>query len=317
MTDTTQHPLYGTAPREWGRWGPDDEIGRANLLDQQRTLAAAHCIRTGRRFSLALPLFHPGGDPGLEGRVSPRHTMTVDESHYRDGSVQPSAGGARFSDDEMTMACHGTTHMDALGHAYTDGQLWNGYPAESNIGGLSRAGVEALAVEGVVGRAVLVDIARHEGVEHLPMGYEITVPALTAALEAQETTVMPGDVLLIRTGILTVFYDQGPEAYYTEFDEPGLTYSPELLAFVQEHDIAGLGSDTLCNEQKYCGGIDAEFPLHIFLLRNLGISFHEALWLEEWAADCAADRRFEAFYVAAPLRLVGATGAPMNPIVIK
>jgi hypothetical protein len=61
----------------------------------------------------------------------------------------------------------------------------------------------------------------------------------------------------------------------------------------------------------------ADFPLHILLQRNLGITFHEALWLEEWANDCAADRVYSAFYVAAPLNLVRGSGAPMNPIVIK
>jgi kynurenine formamidase len=317
MTDTTPNPLYGSAPRDWGRWGPDDGIGRVNLLDQQQVLAAASCIRTGKRFSLALPLCHPGGDPALAGRMTTRHTMTVDESHYRDGTARPAAGGACFADDELAMACHNTTHMDALGHAYTDGQLWNGYPADSNIGGLSRASVEPLAAAGVVGRAVLVDMARAEGVHHLPMGHEITVAALTAALAAQGTKVMAGDVILIRTGILTVFYESGPDAFYAEFNEPGLTYSPELLEFVQDHDIVGLGSDTLCNEQQYCGAIEAAYPLHMLLMRNLGITFHEALWLEQWAEDCAADRRWDAFYVAAPLRLVGGTGAPMNPIVIK
>ena len=50
---------------------------------------------------------------------------------------------------------------------------------------------------------------------------------------------------------------------------------------------------------------------------HLGVSFHEALWLEDWAADCAQDQVFDAFYVAAPLRIAQGTGSPMNPIVIK
>jgi hypothetical protein len=57
--------------------------------------------------------------------------------------------------------------------------------------------------------------------------------------------------------------------------------------------------------------------MHVLLQRNLGVSFHEALWLEDWAADCAQDQVFDAFYVAAPLRIARGTGSPMNPIVIK
>jgi len=72
---------------------------------------------------------------------------------------------------------------------------------------------------------------------------------------------------------------------------------------VAEHDIAGLGSDTMCNEQAHNAELDADFPLHVLLQRNLGVSFHEALWLEDWAADCARDKIFDAFCVAAPLRI--------------
>jgi hypothetical protein len=73
----------------------------------------------------------------------------------------------------------------------------------------------------------------------------------------------------------------------------------------------------MCNEQARNSELDADFPLHVLPQRNLGVSFHEALWLEDWAADCAQDHVFDAFYVAAPLRIARGTGAPMNPIVIK
>jgi kynurenine formamidase len=207
--------------------------------------------------------------------------------------------------------------MDALGHAYVDGQLWNGYGADTTTGGLARASVGALARKGIVGRAVLVDVARREGVEHLDMHRQVTVEDLRDTLRQQETALVRGDVLLIRTGIFKVFYEQGADAFYESFDEPGLTYEPGLLDFLNDHDIVGLGTDTLCNERQHCGSMAADFPLHILLQRNLGITFHEALWLEDWANDCAGDRVYSAFYVAAPLRLVQGSGAPMNPIVIK
>jgi hypothetical protein len=73
----------------------------------------------------------------------------------------------------------------------------------------------------------------------------------------------------------------------------------------------------MCNEQARNAELDADFPLHVLPQRNLGVSFHEALRLEDWAADCAQDHVFDAFYVAAPLRIARGTGAPMNPIVIK
>lgn len=309
---------YPDGRKEWGRWGEHDEIGRVNILDDELVADSARtCIRSGKRFSLALPIGHPAGDPTLPGRVPPQVTVTNDESFYRDGRSAPLAGGARFAEDSLEIHCHGTTHMDALGHSYADDRLWNGYRADSTVGGLSRASVGALAERTVVGRAVLVDVAHAEGVRHLAMGRRVTAHDVRRTLEVQRTELRRGDILILRTGILTVFYEEGPDAFYRCFDEPGLTYEPDLLDLLDEFDVVGLGSDTLCNEQQHCSELDAGYPLHILLQRNLGITFHEALWLEAWAADSEADQVWDAFYVAAPLRLLQGSGAPMNPVVIK
>jgi kynurenine formamidase len=311
--------LYSGERREWGRWGDEDEVGRVNVLDERMVRESARaCIRSGKRFSLALPIGHPGGDPTMPGRTPPRVTVTNDASYYRDGRNAPLAGGACFAEDSLQIHCHGTTHMDALGHSYADGQLWNGYPADTTVGGLSRAAVGALAERTVVGRAVLVDLPRAEGVAHLRMGRRVTADDVRRTLEAQGTQLRRGDIVILRTGIFTLFYGEGgPEAFYRTFDEPGLTYEPQLLDLLNEFDIVGVGSDTMCNEQQHCAALEAGYPLHILLQRNLGITFHEALWLEQWAQDCATDRLWDAFYVAAPLRLVHGSGAPMNPVVIK
>ena len=83
---------------------------------------------------------------------------------------------------------------------------------------------------------------------HREMHRRITVADVEVALAAQGTELRRGDILLLRTGIFRVFYEDGPEAFYADFDEPGLTWAPGLIEFVAEHDIAGLGSDTMCNE---------------------------------------------------------------------
>jgi kynurenine formamidase len=304
-------------PNEWGRWGSDDEIGRANLLDASHVQKAARCIRSGKRFSLALPVCAPAGDPCLPGRMQAQHLMTQDESHYTAGRADPMAGGMKYADDSILLSCHGTTHMDALGHAYCDGQLYNGYPADSTIGGLRKAGIDSLARRGVVGRAVLVDLARQSGVRNLGMSHRITLEHIEDALAASRTEVRPGDVLVMRTGIFKVFYEDGPTSFYRDFDEPGVTYERDLIDFLCDNEIVGLGTDTLCNEQAHSSALDADFPLHVALQRNLGITFHEALWLEDWAEDCDDDGIYDAFYVAAPLRIVQGTAGPMNPLVIK
>lgn len=309
--------IYGREPRQWGRWGDEDEIGRANLLDPAAVLRAAACIRTGKRFSLALPICSPRRDPCMPGRMEAVHFITRDERSYADGRDSPSVGGMKSAEDCLFIACHGTTHMDALGHAYVGDELYNGHPARSADGRVRRASIEALARQGVVGRAVLVDLARHEGASRLEMHRQVRLGDIERALTSQRVNVLPGDVLVLRTGIFRLFYEEGAAAFYEDFDEPGISYEPELVSFMMNQEIVGLATDTLCNEQPYSATVGAAFPMHVLLQRNLGISFHEALWLEDWADDCAADGVYDAFYIAAPLRLTGGTGAPMNPIAIK
>ena len=140
---------------------------------------------------------------------------------------------------------------------------------------------------------------------------------LIATLEAQSTPVHDGDVVLLRTGSMPWFYQAGPEEFFWDYSEPGLSYEPELIDWFSDHKISGLGSDTLANELPVSPTIDAEYPLHHYLLRNLGVVFHEALWLEELAADCAEDRCWEGLYIAAPLKMVGVSGSPVNPLFAK
>ncbi|MBC7518539.1 MAG: cyclase family protein [Microbacteriaceae bacterium] len=307
---------YTTATKDWGRWGPDDSIGRGNLLDADSVVAASRVIQTGERFSLAIPMGSPGGDPCLPGRATEHHTMVQTAEDYRTGRLAPLAGGMQYADDRIEVACHGTTHMDSLGHAFADDTIWNGVQADSDSQGVHSADIASLARKGVVGRAVLVDLPRHRGVKNLPMRTQIGIAEVEAALIRQRVTLLPGDTLILRTGIFSFFYENGPAAYYADFVEPGLIYEPRTLEFFREHDLAGLGSDTLCNEQAHNESVDATFPLHVLLQRNLGVIFHEALWLDDWADYCDSVGRYVGFYVAAPLHIVGGSGSPMNPIVI-
>ncbi len=45
----------------WGDFGPDDEIGRLNLITPERRLAAIAEVKEGIAFCLSLPLDLPGG----------------------------------------------------------------------------------------------------------------------------------------------------------------------------------------------------------------------------------------------------------------
>ena len=126
-----------------------------------------------------------------------------------------------------------------------------------------------------------------------------------------------GDVILIRTGSLPRFYEVGPQEFFADYSEPGLSDDPELIEWIDRQQIVGIGTDSLANELPYSARSDQMYPLHRLLLRNRGMTFHEALWLEELAADSRADGCYAGLYVALPLKLVGASGSPMNPLFVK
>lgn len=128
---------------------------------------------------------------------------------------------------------------------------------------------------------------------------------------------MPHDVLVIRTGWIGKFYRTPKEEFYKDFLEPGLTYSPELVHWFHKKEIPNLVTDTIANEVTVDPESGVVLPLHCALMRNLGITFTEIIALDALAEDCAADGQWSFLYTAAPLKVVGGSGAPVNPVVIK
>lgn len=308
--------LLNGAPVNWGRWGPDDEVGALNYLTPSEVLAGLATVRRGQTFTLGTTLASEAGDPVFPGRWPPRKFMVADEAGFRSGSRQPLPGGLEFADDYITGFAQSATHCDALGHMWVGGQLWNGYPAHTTNGGMAKAGIEPIGARGVAGRCVVLDIARHRGKPTLERAELIGHADLLDCAAAQGVTIQPRSILLIRTGWLTALTD-GRQRVDRDYWEPGLTFSRELVTWFQELEIPCLVTDTLANETTYEPGTGVMLPLHAALMRNLGVLFTEAAALDEFAADCADDGQYEAFYCASPLRVAGGTGSSVNPVVVK
>jgi kynurenine formamidase len=324
MTDTVSTaPAMGEvlkdAPKNWGKWGPDDELGSLNYLGADQVLLGVQQISSGEVFTLQALMGHPHGDPLFPGRESIERTNILDESSWADGvEGTPSfPGGLHYADDKATIFLQGSTQYDALGHVWYDGQIWNGYDAQSTVGGMKRASVLPIAERGVVGRGVLIDMARHRGKEWLEKGETFDHDDLQEAAKAQGVTIEPRDILVIRTGWLNYFYSVSSEEFYDGFTEPGLTYSPELVEWFQRMEIPNLVTDTIANEVTTDPVSGVALPLHCALMRNLGVTLTEICDLDKLAAACAADGRWSFLYTAAPLKVVEGTGAPVNPVVIR
>lgn len=311
--------LLRDAPTNWGKWGPDDELGCLNYLDAAQVLRGAAEIREGRVLTLGAPIAHPGGDPAFPGlgREAPSRKNSLDYGDFKTGKAKTLPGGLEFSDDVIALGTHASTHVDALGHTWIDGQCWNGYPAEITVGRMQKASVLPIAEHGIVGRGVLLDVARLRGKPHLDRGEPFTLDDLLAAAEQQGLELRPRDVTLVRTGALGHFYAIGPEAYLAApFLETGLAYTPELVRWYQEMELPMFATDTISNEYTDWERTGYVAPLHASLMRNLGVLFSEILWLDDLAGACEELGRWSFFFCAAPLKVVDGTAALVNPVAI-
>lgn len=341
--------LLEDMPRNWGRWGDEDELGAFNLLGGEQALAGIEAVTkeeaTGAEtFTLQLSMTGEiSEDPIFPTRTVARRENTQDELSYEEGEVEPSAGGLKYTDDWFLNHLYpqGTTHVDAPGHAWYGDQIYNGFdamttaatkefdePLENCQGeqvtetrGMARADISTVAEHGIVSRGVLLDVGRVMGEENdrLEPNACISLDDLRQTADEQGVTLRKRDVPLIRTGSPARVRDDDPEYEWAPLEEPGLCYSEELVNWVHEMEFPVIGGDTLSVE-KNVQTIDGEeylVPLHGAFHRNLGVPFNEVLWLEDLAESCASDGVYDFLFAGAPLNIERASGAPINPVVVK
>jgi kynurenine formamidase len=289
----------------WGRWGERDERGALNRLDPQRVVSASRLVRDGTTVTLSLPMNTKAAEDNPEPAV---YYMTTTEG---DGGNE--SGTLRFAKDFVGADYHhdGHTHIDALCHVIYEGSLYNGIPDTAvTAKGAAADSIEALA-NGLVARGVLLDIPRVRGVPWLEPGQHVFRDELEAAEREQGVTVGEGDVLLVRTGHSRRLSELGP--WPTANSKAGL--HPTAIPFVAERGVVALGgdgnSDTAPSSTE---GVD--FPIHVLALNAMGVHLLDYLQLEDLLAACARAGRWEFLFVAAPLRITGGTGSPLNPLAI-
>jgi len=311
--------LLKDAPKNWGRWGANDEIGCLNFLTSEEVLRGVRAIKQGKVFMLGIPVARPQGDPTHPLRSQPIHTLTNDEGSYISGRAKPFPGGLKYSDDVLTMFPQSTTQYDALGHAWYGDKLYNGYDPKTTIGGLQKCSIQPIGEHGVVGRGVLIDAARYKGKKHLERGEGFTLDDLLGAAKEQNVAIEKHDIIALHTGWLNRYYEEGPNAFFPDgqFDEPGLEYSKELVKWFHEMEIVSISADNVGCEQAINKGTGTLGILHSALLCNLGVIFNEIVWLKDLADDCAKDKQYTFLFAGAPLKLVYGCGSSVNPIAIK
>jgi kynurenine formamidase len=293
--------------KNWGRWGADDVLGTLNYITPEHVRRAVALVRSGRSVSMAIPINTLAGPDNPSPAI---HHMT--QLHDWDlGS-----GKLRFATDFLGINFHGDchTHIDALCHIAYAGQMYGGRPASS----VTSHGAATMAMDdyahGITGRGVLLDIPRLRGVPYLEPGEAVTRAELEEAERAQGVRLEEGDVLVFRTGHHRRRLERGPwDNGYTGEGKAGLHV--DTIPWMHERKIAMFMPDG--DGETVPSTVDGIlYPIHPLQIMAMGMAVSDSLNLEEIAAACEEERRWEFMVVAAPLRLPHGTGSPFNPIAI-
>ncbi|MCW3492661.1 cyclase family protein [Microbacterium sp. SSM24] len=310
--------LRGTA---WGLFGEGDQVGTLNFLTSERVRAALGSVRKGLLLNLNLPL--DAFDPPLiahRGAIE-HHVFGLNEFH-RDERI----------DNLFTQA---STQIDGLRHfAHPDHGFYNGVPGDRLIAGTGDLGIQAVAQRGIVGRGVLADVARYRDAAGRPIEQDspepIPVSDLTATLREQGTTLLHGDILLIRTGWLEHIRRAGA----TRADplaSPGLAAQEETAAWLWDNQIALVAADnialepwpatesaltTIAEQTGRLARSSHTGMLHRILIPLLGLSIGELWDLDALATECAGSGHYDFLVTAEPLNLTGGVGSPANALAI-
>jgi kynurenine formamidase len=311
----------------WGDFGPDDRLGRLNLITPERRLAALAEAREGLVFCLSLPL---DLGPGLNPRRKPPRLAAVereDRPNYNYPFAHEHAGLTDVvCDDWVALSlqfstqwdsfCHIGSLFDADGDGAPEIVYYNGFPAPARVGDTA-LGIEHMAASGVQGRGVLVDLHRHLGDGKTLVGYD----ALMRVLEADRVTVAPGDLVCLHTGFGQRVLEMGREPDVARLRATGAALDGNdrrLLQWITDTGLAALIADNYAVEERVAhpapGHRGALLPLHEHCLFKLGIHLGELWHLTPLAELLHALVRYRFLLTAPPLRLPGIVGSPLTPV---
>lgn len=283
----------------WGRWGEDDELGTLNLVTPAKSKAAAALVQEGVTVSMA----HDLNTVQDELNANPfQHVVTTGEF-----------GGHQVAGDAYSVQYHGFahSHIDGLPHFAHKGKLYNGYGFDTiEPTGATKLGIHNLK-DGIITRGVLVDMAWFKGVDYLEPGTVITVDDFKAWEEETGVTVGRGDVLLVRTGRWVRVKEKG----VWNFVMAAAGMHASVALWLKERDVALIGCDGVSDVMP--SGVEGlANPLHELVLVGLGMRILDNLNLDDVATAAKSRDRWEFMFVGAPLRVVGGTGSPLNPLAV-
>lgn len=273
-------------------FGPEDQLGMLNHVDDAKRLEALQLVRQGKVYDLGQVLDEDV--PVFPGRFF-RQTL-VTTAHHVNGTHPPGIGANQVN--WITEQVVGTqqlgTHLDALSHLQIGDRGYNGWSVAELAGtaGVNRLGVET--VPQIVTRGWLVDAAPLGRGEVIGLGH-------LAGIDPS-----PGDAVLFHTGWGAQWTH--PTRYLD--GEPGPGY--EVAEWLVARGVALTGCDTWSFGPVPAEDLDRPFEVPQMLNVRHGVFIVENLDL---AALAAAGVRDFALILTHP-KLRGATGAWTSPIAL-
>jgi len=204
---------------------------------------------------------------------------------------------------------HSGAHIDALAHITCgpDAHWHGGSSAHQHLSDFGPMDNDASTIQPIISRGVLVDLASALSHDRLPASYPVSVAEFEAALVRQNTTIAPGDVVLFRTGQMSVWPDR---ERWAETNGAGITLP--VAERLIESGVRAVGGDTETVEVMPSVIPGNPHPIHIRLLIEEGIHLIECLYLE----DLAKDKIYEFLFITLPAKITGATASLVRPVAV-
>ena len=304
--------------KNWGKWGPDDEWGTINYVGDEERKAAAALVKKGQVFALGLNFDSDGPQNGLfGGRWNPIHTMLATGTDAVAGkqTVPGKKYPSQYADDAVSLPLQCGTQWDSLAHVFNSDKMWNGYDATLvGANGAEKNAIHKMRNK-MVGRGVLLDIARWAGVASLDDGTAIDAEDLDACAKAQGVDIKRGDFVVYRTGHMERCLESGVWGGYAGGEAPGVSF--HTCEWMHDMEIAAICADTWGCEVIPNETDDVFQPWHWIVIPQIGITMGEIFYLKDLANDCAEDNVYEFMFVAPPLPITRGVGSPINPQAIK
>ena len=282
-------------------WGADDQIGSANRVTPERTAAAAKLVKKGISHPLGIVI-----EPGMPA-YPPRYTQLQVVQPNQQFNADLGVGWEASSNDDVLQMWLGTgPQLDGLGHMGEAGEFYNCNQGKdfSIITGLTKLDISGIPP--MVGRGVMIDIAKQMGVDSLQAGQPITSDDIKAAMKSQGVTVGEGDVVLLHTGYTDATLKQNPSLWAGSI--PGITN--EASVFLAGLKPMAVGADTWGLGAVPPRAGDKIFYDHVVLLKQHGIYILETMNTGRLADDGV----HEFMFVLGQARLKGAVQMIINPV---